>query len=161
MQTRFASNINLPDTAKRELTASLNVALATALDLQLQVKQAHWNVKGPQFFARHELFDRLAEGLRAAADNFAERASALGGYARGTTRQSAANSVLPEYDLDASDGRRHIQVLAERFGKYDELLREAIADAEKLRDPATADLFTEALRQAELDMWFLESHLQT
>ena len=42
-----------------ELNALLNQRLACAVDLQMQMKQAHWNVKGPSFIALHGLFDTI------------------------------------------------------------------------------------------------------
>ncbi len=156
----FGSHVDLPADARTALVETLNVALATTIDLQLQVKQAHWNIKGPQFFARHELFDKIAARLRAASDEFAERASTLGGYAAGTIRVSAERTQLPEYELDVVDGKQHIRVLVERFGKYSSLLRDSIRVSQKLEDPVTEDLFTGILRNAELDLWFLDSHLR-
>lgn len=44
-------------------THLLNQHLADVLDLGLQAKQAHWNVKGPHFIALYELFDKVAEEL--------------------------------------------------------------------------------------------------
>jgi starvation-inducible DNA-binding protein len=41
----------------------LNQQLADALDLHLQAKQVHWNVKGASFIAIHELFDEVEEEL--------------------------------------------------------------------------------------------------
>lgn len=159
MTTRFSSHVALPDETKEALVDTLNVALATTNDLHSQVKQAHWNIKGPQFFARHELFDAMATRLRGYADVIAERATTMGGYAEGTTRLSAETSKIGEYDLRAVDGKQHIKVLVDRFATYTTLVREAIQEAADKNDPATEDVFTEILRGAELDMWFLESHL--
>ena len=159
MPTKFTSHVSLPDETKDALVATLNTSLATTVDLHSQVKQAHWNIKGPQFFARHELFDAMAGRLRKYADAIAERATTLGGYANGTTRLSAESSKLPEYDLRAVDGKHHIRVLVDRFSEYTAFIRTAIDEASKKQDPATEDLYTEVLRGAELDMWFLESHL--
>jgi starvation-inducible DNA-binding protein len=156
---RNPSHVQLPLAARGELVQGLNKALGTTLDLAFQVKQAHWNIRGPQFFARHELFDRLAKSLYEMADTIAERAATLGGYAEGTLRLSAKNSDLPEYDLKAADGAQHILVLTERYGAYTGMLREALAKADESEDPVTEDLYTECLRAAELDLWFLESHI--
>ena len=158
MNKTFQSHVKLSDDAKTALVETLNDTLATTSDLRSQVKQAHWNIKGPQFFARHELFDALAARLTGHADSLAERAATLGGYAQGTIRLSAERSKLPEYDLSAVDGRQHIQVLVERFADHAAFLRDAIGTAEVEADPVTEDLLTEVLRSAELDLWFLESH---
>lgn len=157
----FPSRVALEPGARGRLIDTLNVALATGIDLTMQVKQAHWNIKGPQFFARHELFDKLAKRLRKITDELAERAATLGGYAKGTVRLSSSLSTLPEYDLAASDGRQHVKVLVDRFAAFAELLRVATREAEKLEDAATVDLYAGALRGVELDLWFLESHLHS
>lgn len=159
MSTPFSNHVSLPQEAKTQLVDTLNSMLATTSDLRSQVKQAHWNIKGPQFVARHELFDNLAAKLLGYADVIAERAATLGGYATGTVRQSAEHSKLPEYDVRAVDGKHHIKTLVDRYSDYTRLVREAVNEAEKVDDPATEDVYTEILRGTELDMWFLESHL--
>lgn len=159
MNKQFPTSIAISQDIRSKLVNTLNVALATTIDLQLQVKQAHWNIKGPQFFARHELFDAVAERLRETADVIAERAATLGGYAQGTVRLSASHSTIPEYNLDAVDGRQHIQVLVSHFATYTKTLRQCLEEAENCREPVTADMYTAALKTAELDTWFLESHL--
>ena len=75
------------------MVSLLNQQLADTFDLYSQVKQAHWNVKGPQFIALHELFDRLAGELQAHVDLIAERATALGGKALGTVRIRGCRNV--------------------------------------------------------------------
>ena len=47
----------------------LNLEFADVLDLGRQVKQAHWNVKGPHFIGLHELFDKVAEELEELTDD--------------------------------------------------------------------------------------------
>ena len=159
MPTQFTNHISLPEETKATLIDTLNEVLATTSDLRSQVKQAHWNIKGPQFVARHELFDGLAAKLVGYTDAVAERAATLGGYARGTVRQSAESSKLPEYDGRAVDGKHHIQALVDRYSVYTRMIRDAVREAAEAGDPATEDLYTEVLRGTELDMWFLESHL--
>ena len=53
----------LPAASREQLIPLLNARLADATDLKSQVKQAHWNVKGPQFLPLHELFDGIAGRL--------------------------------------------------------------------------------------------------
>lgn len=159
MKTQFHSHIQLKDDERTKLVGLCNKGLASAMDLFTQTKQAHWNVRGPQFFARHELFDRVADHLKDMADDFAERAGALGGYAEGTVRMAGKETVLPEYDKDAVSGQQHVKTLVERFATFTGYLREGAAISGEI-DVATEDLFIEALRTSEEDLWFLESHLE-
>ncbi|HYO54837.1 DNA starvation/stationary phase protection protein Dps [Archangium sp.] len=156
---KFPSHINLPREARAELIKLLNTCLATSIDLHWQVKQAHWNIRGKNFISRHELFDDVADHVRKHADNFAERAGALGGYALGTIRLAAKNSELEEYDLSAVDGDDHIRILVDRVSRYAAILRDGIQRCADLNDPVTEDLFTQVLSEVEQDLWFLESHL--
>src|SRR3989454_8101941 len=79
-----------------EISALLNQHLADALDLQTQMKQAHWNVKGPHFIGLHELFDKIDEAVEAYVDLIAERIVRLGGIAEGTAPVGAARSRVGE-----------------------------------------------------------------
>jgi starvation-inducible DNA-binding protein len=160
VSTQFTNHVSLPEETKTKLIDTLNTVLATTSDLRSQVKQAHWNIKGPQFFARHELFDNLAAKLLDYTDVIAERAATLGGYATGAVRLSAARSQLPEYDLRVVDGKHHIRTLVDRYSEYNRLVRRAVQEAGEHNDPAMEDLYTEVLRATELDMWFLESHVE-
>src|SRR5665213_2408960 len=94
-----------------QLNALLNQRLASAVDLQLQMKQAHWNVKGPNFIALHELFDQVDEGVEAYVDLIAERIVQLGGIAVGTARVAAARSQLEEYPLSIAEGLAHVDAV--------------------------------------------------
>lgn len=156
----FANRINLDPTAKEQLIRTMNLGLGTALDLRSQIKQAHWNIKGAQFVARHELFDDLADHTAKWADDLAERAVTLGGYATGTMRLAADISRIPEYDLSAVDGNAHVKTLADRYGRFCALLREMVGEVERVKDPGTEDLLTGMLKEAEKDLWFLEAHVQ-
>ena len=156
----FETRIDLPSKQREKLIALLNQHLADTFDLYGQAKQAHWNVKGPQFHQLHELFDELAEQLREHVDLIAERATALGGTALGTVRMAAGASRLNEYPLDPGGSLQHVAALAERFASLAAATRSSIEDAEKLGDADTADLFTEVSRGLDKGVWFLEAHLQ-
>ena len=138
----------------------LNQQLAATFDLFSQAKQAHWNVKGAQFIALHDLFDKLAAELVAYVDMIAERATALGGLAFGTVRMSAGTSRLPECNPDVTDGVSVVEALAERYAVLGSSMRQAIEVAEDHGDSDTADLFTEVSRGIDKALWFLEAHLQ-
>jgi starvation-inducible DNA-binding protein len=160
MTTQFPTRVDLEEDERTKLVDLLNVGLANSLDLYSQVKQAHWNVRGMFFYGRHEMFDEIAENLEHHADELAERAGTLGGYANGTVRQSASNSEIPEYNFDAVNAKQHLAALTERYGEHAKWTRKAIKQVQEIDDVATEDLFTEILREVEMDLWFLQSHLQ-
>src|SRR5438093_10926163 len=98
---------NGPSEATRVKAVELLIArLADCIDLQTQTKHAHWNVKGPNFIALHEVFDKINEEVEDYVDDIAERAVQLGGVAEGTARMVAKRSSLSEYPANAVDGRR-------------------------------------------------------
>ena len=154
------SRIDLSAKARVQLIEMLNETLADTFDLFSQVKQAHWNVKGHQFYNLHLLFDEIAGELLNHTDDVAERVTALGGTALGTVRMSAEKSSLCEYPEDVLEGLDHIAALSERFGIYCQSLRSKIEKAADLEDAGTSDLFTEISRNADKRLWFLEAHLQ-
>jgi starvation-inducible DNA-binding protein len=158
--TRFGSHVGVDDKNREQLIGILNGLLAATMDLYAQVKHAHWNVKGDNFYMWHELFDGIAEGLPAFADSLAERAATLGGLAKGTLRQAADASLLAEYDLAATDGTEHVAALCERFAQFNAAVRESLATVGDLDDAVTEDLLIEILHDTEKSMWFLESHRQ-
>lgn len=161
MSKMFSTRNKLSREVRGQMADLLNQQLADTFDLYSQAKQAHWNVKGAQFFSLHELFEKLATELAHHADEIAERATALGGLAMGTVRMSAANSRLPESELDVTDCLPTVEALAERYAVLAESMRKAIDAAEAQGDADTADLFTEVSRALDKALWFLESHLQT
>jgi len=151
---------NLPLKVRKEVITLLNARLADAIDLGLQAKQAHWNVKGPQFFPLHELFDKVAASATEAVDTIAERAVALGGTAEGTIEAVAKATTLPRYPLNVAEGKGHIERLAQALATFGEQVRDAIDRADQFGDKDTADLFTGVSRDADKYLWFVEAHLQ-
>ena len=149
---------DLPEKVRAGAIELLNQQLADALDLALQAKQAHWNVKGPNFIALHELFDTVVDELFEHADDLAERAVELGGTALGTARTAAKSSRLPEYRLDISSGREHITTLSAALATFGASARAGIDAANALGDADTVDLFTEISRGVDKLLWKVEAH---
>lgn len=160
-QSMFSTHNDLARELRVEMISLLNQQLADTFDLYSQTKQAHWNVKGAQFFQLHELFDKLAAEVLGYVDLIAERATALGGLALGTVRMSASNSQLPECDLHITDSLPTVESLAERYAALAASTRQAIESADSHEDADTADLLTEISRGLDKSLWFLEAHLQT
>ena len=155
----YPTRIDLDLEVRQKVAAMLNTTLAATTDLRTQTKQAHWNVKGKDFYQLHELFDEMATELEEYADMVAERVTALAGTAMGTVRIAASNSILPEYDFDAVGGMEHVAALADRYAAYGRHLRESIDKADEWGDQDTNDLYVEISRTIDKRLWFLEAHL--
>ena len=140
---------------------SLNQRLADAIDLQLQAKHAHWNVKGPSFFGLHQLFDMVAAKAAEHLDLIAERVVQLGGVAEGAVQVVAERSALSPYPLRIDSGVDHVRAIAGALAVFAAKMRCSLVEAEKAVDPVTVDILTEISRDIEKLLWLVEAHAQT
>ena len=159
-QKTFSTQNDLAAETRKKMIDLLNAQLADTFDLFSQTKQAHWNVKGAQFYPLHKLYDELAAELLGYVDLIAERATALGGAAQGTVRMAAGAIRLAEYPAGGVDSLPSVDALAKRYAALAKTTRKAIDEADKAKDMDTADLFTEISRGLDKSLWFLEAHLQ-
>jgi starvation-inducible DNA-binding protein len=156
----YPTKNDLSESTRTKVVQLLNARLADAIDLQTQMKQAHWNVKGPSFIALHELFDKVNEDVEDYVDLIAERVVQLGDIALGTARSVAQRSQQKEYPLTLSSGRDHVEAVANALATFGKAARAAIDASGELRDQDTADIFTEVSRGVDKWLWFVEAHLQ-
>ena len=154
------TKIDIEKGKREQIIGILNQRLADASDLKSQAKQAHWNVKGMNFIALHELFDQVASDLDPHVDDIAERITTLGGVALGTVRVAAQNSSLSEYPLEISDGAAHVDALSNALADFGKKVRADIDATDELGDKDTADLLTGISRSVDKLLWFVEAHLQ-
>src|SRR3974390_1182915 len=136
----FSSSVGVPESNRQALTTLLNLRLADTADLHSQVKWAHWNVKGKDFYQLHLLFDSIAGHLEDHIDTIAERVTTLGGVANGTVREAAAKSTLKEADLGASEGPAMLKFLVHNVAFHANALRAAVQESGNLEDAITADM---------------------
>jgi starvation-inducible DNA-binding protein len=146
--------------AKKVSIELLNARLADGIDLALAVKQAHWNLKGPQFIGVHLMLDGFRDQLDDLNDKMAERITALGGTAVGTTQAVNKATSLAPYPTNIYAVKDHLVALLDRWGKVAGGVRKAIDETDDADDVGTSDLFTEASRALDKMMWFIEAHVQ-
>lgn len=157
----YQTENDLSQKRRMEINALLNQRLADAVDLQMQMKQAHWNVKGPHFIGLHELFDQIDEAVESYVDLIAERIVQLGGIAEGTVRVAAKKSRLEEYPLTIARGMAHVEAVARALSTFGREARQTIDQSDELGDADTADIFTEVSRGIDKWLWFVEAHSQS
>lgn len=156
----YTTRIDIPESTRNKVIQMLNESLAGCLDIWTQAKQAHWNVKGKDFYQLHLLFDDVAEALYEPIDMIAERITALGGVAHGTARNAAENSFIPEYpNTEKMNEEDHLNALADRLAKFGKHLRDSAKQISE-DDQDTNDLYIEVSREVDKKLWFVEAHLQ-
>ncbi len=151
---------DLKSNTKTTSIALPNARLADAIDLALIAKQAHWNIKGPQFIAIHEMLDGFRTELDGHVDTMAERAVQLGGTAHGTLQTVVKATTLKPYPTDIHKTKDHLAALIDRYAAMAKSVRKAIDEADEAGDAGTADIFTAFSRSLDKSLWFLEAHTQ-
>ncbi|MBX0305884.1 DNA starvation/stationary phase protection protein Dps [Haloarcula salinisoli] len=157
---QFPVRSNLPDEVRATSIDLLNQTLADLSAVTMQLKHAHWNVKGIEFYQLHELFEDLYEDFEPHIDAVAERASALGGRPIGTAGAVAQQTTIPPLSHDRVDGQSMLREVADRLAVLDANLYQHIETANQQGDLDTADLLNEVSRDVTKAQWFVESHLQ-
>lgn len=155
----YRTKNTLSENIRAKSIALLNEHLASAIDLHGQIKQAHWNVRGDNFIAIHELFDRVAAETITFYDTIAERVGALGGTAEGTSQTAVKKSFLKPYPLGIADSKAHIEAVTTALADFGTSTRKAIDESAGFGDADTADIFTEVSRGVDQQIWLIESHL--
>jgi starvation-inducible DNA-binding protein len=149
---------SLPEEQRTKLVELLNRRLADSIDLMLQARQAHWNVKGPHFLVLYGLFGQIARGVGVDGDLLAERIVQLGGSADGTASVVMRRTSLARYPLEIADENSHIEALATVLASFGNHIRYAIGQATELLDADSAALFTDISRDIDTWLWLVEAH---
>ena len=133
---RFAHEIRRPS------IALLQARLAMAIDLEAQLKHAHWNVRGENFFQLHQLFDQIHGEVEEFVDTIAERITALQGIADGRLQTVTKMTGLDEYPADARSGEAHLRAVGQALARFAKAVRVDIDESASKGDAVTADVFT-------------------
>ncbi len=151
----------LPEEQQTRLLELLNRSLADAIDLQLQSRQAYWNIKGPHFRTLRELFNEISQGVEEYTSLIAEHIVQLGSQAEGTVHAVARRSSLDKYPLTTTEGKNtHISALTTTLAAFGKQVRYASEQATELNDADTAAIFTEIARGIDKWLWLVETSQQ-
>ena len=146
--------------ASDTLLSSLQSVLVDLIELNLQAKQAHWNVVGPNFHDVHRHLDLIVSTARDAADGVAERMRAVGGIPDGVSSTVADTTGLRAYPRGEVTTRATIDLISDRIYATVANVR-ALQPAVAEEDSVTADLLNSTIAQFEQHAWLLSSENRT
>lgn len=142
--------------ATKTLTDNLQKVLVDLLELQMQGKQAHWNVVGKNFRDTHRMLDEIIEDARTFSDTVAERMRALHGVPDGRSDTVADSTSLPEYPSGEVDTARTVDLITERLEATIATVRE-VHDPVDDEDPTSADILHAVLERLEQFAWMVSA----
>lgn len=120
------------------------------------IKEAHWNVKGPNALDAHRMFDDLGEMILEHVDQLGERAVQLGGFAK----IDPSASEIPNLTGKSTTAEEYIAELADGLAKYIKMLHSHITMTGDKNDLVSQNMFLNMSEEAEKQLMFLEMHLQ-
>jgi starvation-inducible DNA-binding protein len=142
--------------ADAQFAGDLQQVLVDLIALQLQAKQAHWNLIGHNFRDLHLQLDDITDAARESADTIAERMRALGAVPDGrapTVAATANLTPLPAGELHTSDA---VDLVTGSLRAVTATLR-AVHDRIDVADPSTSDLLHGIIVELEKQAWMLSA----
>lgn len=146
----------LPTETRDQVVLHLQSSLIDQIDLALQAKQAHWNLRGPGFRSVHLHLDEIIDGAREASDEIAERIAALGVAADGRAATVAHSTELDNFPAGIVSVQDAIRVISDHMATCSTSLRARISKVGD-DDPISEDLLIGICRALEKQLWMLES----
>lgn len=143
------------DTQKKSAKLLQN-NLLDLIDLSLQGKQAHWNVRGRNFRSVHLELDEIIDAARLAADEVAERMATIGVAPDGLASSIAGGSKLEPFPQDFVAAEKTISLIADRLESTIKRLRKNIDELDQL-DPVSQDMLIDIASTLEKHMWMIQS----
>ncbi len=135
---------------------ALQQSLVDLIALELQGKQAHWNIKGPQFRSLHLALDEVVGVARTYLDEVAERLAALGGAPDGRPETVASTTVLERIDEGHLETGKTYVLMAEKVQQVSDSVQGFIEEVDEA-DPVTGDLLISVGQALDEQAWFLRS----
>lgn len=136
----------------------LQASLVELIDLALQSKQAHWNVRGRNFRAIHLQLDEIVTDVRLWADEVAERMTAMDVPADGRLSTIAEQSNLEPQPAGWQADDNVIKQIEQRLGSTAIDIRQRMDTLESL-DVVSHDLLLGIVQGLEKHQWMVRAQI--
>lgn len=156
-QILIQPNIGLDTEVRQSVVYLLNTALADEVILTTKTRNAHWNVRGLDFFELHTLFEAQYQLMNNICDELAERSRMLGGLAIGSLQEFLNKTRLKEQPGVIPD---ILHLLADHETSIRFLREDARKCSEDFEDEGTFDLLISIMRMHEKMAWMLRSFIE-
>ena len=143
----------------KKTVAALQRTLTELQQLQLQLKQSHWNVSGTLFYPLHLLFQEHYNGASKLADIVAQRLLAIGSSSDGRATTIVQTSAIPEMPGGFLDDAQLIVWWVNTYKVVGDELRQAIRDTSE-PDPTTSNLLQSVEQAIDEYQWFFRAMVQ-
>lgn len=138
------------------VTEALQQSVVDLIALELQSKQAHWNIRGEQFRSLHLALDEVVDQARTLADEVAERLAQVGGTPDGRPETVATTTVLAPIDAGILETGKTYVLMAEKVQQVSDKVKEAIKPVDDV-DPVSGDILIATSEALDQQAWLLRS----
>lgn len=135
---------------------ALQQTLVDLIALELQGKQAHWNIHGPSFRSLHLALDEVVGVARTQLDEVAERLAQIGANPDGRPETVAATTTLAPIDGGALEADKTYLLMSEKVQAVSDAVKEVIKPVDDV-DPVSGDLLIGASEALDVQAWFLRA----
>ncbi|GAA5190443.1 DNA starvation/stationary phase protection protein [Arthrobacter gyeryongensis] len=146
--------------ASQTLADNLQLVLTDLIELQLQGKQAHWNIVGANFRDLHLQLDELVAAAREFADETAERMRALHALPDGRSSTIAASTRLEQFPAGLTKTKDAVKLITDRLERTVQTMRD-VHDEVDAEDPTTADLLHAFIARLEQLAWMISAEIMS
>ncbi|RYG38548.1 DNA starvation/stationary phase protection protein [bacterium] len=140
------------------VTDALQANLLDLIKLGLSVKQAHWNLAGPQFLTIHEFLDKVYAEVQEYTDQTAERVRQLDAFPNGNADAVAASTTIEKMPLGKIKDLNAVEEVLNRIEATVKAVRERLETFEE-DEVVSADLVHAHLFGLENRAWMLRATL--
>lgn len=144
----------------RPSVKALQTTLTELQQLQLQLKQAHWNVSGTLFYPLHLLLQEHYEGTSKYADMVAERLQSIGVSSDGRATTIIRTSAIPEIAGGFFDDAQVLLWFSHNYKVVSDEIGKGIK-ATNDSDPTTSNLLQTVQAVIDKYQWQMRAHIQS